>query len=99
MTPLVIGIDPHSRIHVAAALDEHGRCLHRCEVGAAPEQLGQPIDWIAGFDVVKVAVEGSKGYGLPLARLLVAVEGSKGLGLPLARLLVAAGYVVVDRHR
>ena len=57
----MIGIDPHSRIHVAAALDEHGRCLRRCEVGASPEQLGQLLDCIAGFSVIKVAVEGSKG--------------------------------------
>lgn len=32
MTPLVIGIDPHSRIHVAAAVDEHGRLVDTCEV-------------------------------------------------------------------
>ena len=72
MTPVVIGIDPHSRIHVAAALDEHGRPVDSREVGASPEQLGQLLDWIAGLDVAKVAVEGAKGYGLPLARLLVA---------------------------
>jgi transposase len=67
----VIGIDPHSRVHVAAAVDEHGRCVSRCEVGASPEQLTRLLDWIDGLDAVKIAVEGSKGYGLPLARLLV----------------------------
>lgn len=72
MTSHVIGIDPHSRVHVAAAVDEHGRCIDRCEVGASVEQLARLLDWIGRFDVTKVAVEGSKGYGLPLARLLVA---------------------------
>jgi len=72
MTPLVIGIDPHSRIHVAAAVDEHGRLVDTCEVGASPTQLGQLLTWIQALAVTKVAVEGSKGYGLPLARLLVA---------------------------
>jgi hypothetical protein len=35
--------------------------VHRCEVSASPEQLGQLLDGIAGFSVIKVAVEGSKG--------------------------------------
>jgi hypothetical protein len=35
--------------------------VHRCEVSASPEQLGQLLDCIAGFSVIKVAVEGSKG--------------------------------------
>lgn len=72
MTSLLIGIDPHSRVHVAAAVDEHGRCVDTCEVGASPEQLQRLLDWINSRPVVKVAVEGSKGYGLPLARLLLA---------------------------
>ena len=72
MTPVLIGIDPHSRIHVAAAIDQHGRCMARHEAGASPEQLTELLDWIATTGAEKVAVEGSKGYGLPLARLLLA---------------------------
>ncbi|MFC5382055.1 IS110 family transposase [Aquipuribacter nitratireducens] len=72
MTSLVIGIDPHSRVHVAAAVDELGRCLARHEVGAAPKQLARLVEWVASMGAAKVALEGSKGYGLPLARLLLA---------------------------
>lgn len=71
MTPFVIGIDPHSRVHVVAAVDQHGRNVGGCEVGAGPEQLQQLVEWLAGMEVSKVAVEGAKGYGLPLARLLL----------------------------
>ena len=72
MTPHVIGIDPHSRVHVAAAVDEHGRCVAKYEVGVAPEQLAELVDWIGSTGAQKVAVEGSKGYGLALTRLLLA---------------------------
>jgi len=72
MTPHVIGIDPHSRVHVAAAVDEHGRCVDKYEVGAAPAHLVELVDWITSTGAQKVAVEGSKGYGLALARLLLA---------------------------
>ena len=73
MTAHVIGIDPHSRVHVAAAVDEHGRCIDTCEVGASIEQLARLLDWIGRFDVTKVAVEGARAtacrwhaYSLPL---------------------------------
>jgi transposase len=72
MTPQVVGIDPHSRLHVAAAVDEHGRCVARHQAGAAPDQLVELVDWIGATGAPKVAVEGSKGYGLALARLLLA---------------------------
>lgn len=68
MTPHVIGIDPHSRIHVAAAVDQHGRCVAKYEVGASPAELAELVDWVQGTGAQKVAVEGSKGYGLALAR-------------------------------
>jgi transposase len=72
MTPHIVGIDPHSRVHVAAAIDEHGRCIARHESGAAPEQLTKLLDWVASTGAETVAVEGTKGYGLPLARRLLA---------------------------
>lgn len=72
MTPLVIGIDPHSRVHVAAAVDHHGRCIDRHESGAAPEQLRELVEWVEQTGADIIALEGAKGYGLPLARLLVA---------------------------
>ncbi|MGC5224214.1 IS110 family transposase [Micromonospora sp. DT81.3] len=63
----------HQRLeHVAAAIDEHGRCVARHESGAAPEHLTKLLDWVASTGADTVAVEGTRGYGLPLARLLLA---------------------------
>jgi transposase len=80
MTKIVIGIDPHSQLHAAASVDEHGRQLDALEVSAGPDGLAKLVTWIA-------AQEGER---------LVAIEGCKGYGLPLARRLLAAGETVVD---
>lgn len=77
---IIIGIDAHTRVHVAAAVDEHGRVLGTTESGAGPEQLAVLVNWVAGF-------EGDR---------LVAVEGAKGFGLALTRRLLEAGEQVVD---
>jgi hypothetical protein len=42
---VIIGIDPHSTTHVAAAVDEHGQLLGSIQVGASPQQLQA---WRAG---------------------------------------------------
>jgi transposase len=77
---VIIGIDPHSATHVAAAIDEHGQPLGSIQVGASPQQLQRLLGWVGGF---------------PRPRL-VAVEGARGYGLALTRLLLAAGERVVD---
>jgi len=80
VTRTIIGIDPHSQLHSAAALDEHGRPLAVLEVGADPDSLQQLLTWISSHDEDR----------------LVAVEGCKGYGLALVRVLLAAGETVVD---
>lgn len=77
---VIIGIDAHTRVHVAAAVDEHGRVLDTTETGASPHQLAALVTWVAGFSDDR----------------LVAVEGAKGFGLALCRQLLAAGETVVD---
>lgn len=77
---VIIGIDAHTRVHVAAAIDEHGRVMGTLETGAGPDQLAALVAWVARFD-------GDR---------LVAVEGAKGFGLALSRQLLAAGEAVVD---
>jgi transposase len=73
MARIVIGIDPHSQLHAAAAVDEHGRQLDALEVNAGPDGLAKLVAWIRTHDGERlVAVEGCKGYGLPLARRLLA---------------------------
>jgi transposase len=76
----IIGVDAHTRVHSAAAIDDHGRVLDTIAVGASSVELERLIGWVAGFT----------------GRRVVAVEGAKGLGLPLARRLLSAGETVVD---
>jgi transposase len=80
MARIVIGIDPHSQVHSAAAVDEHGRPLALLQVAAGPEGLDELVGWVQDQD----------------GERLVAVEGCKGYGLALARRLLAAGELVVD---
>ena len=77
---VIVGIDAHTRVHSAAAIDEHGRVLAALEVGAKPSELERLATWVASFE----------------ADRLVAVEGAKGLGLALTRRLLARGEEVVD---
>jgi hypothetical protein len=46
---VIIGIDAHTRVHVAAAIDEHGRILALTESGAGPEELDRLVGWVCGF--------------------------------------------------
>jgi hypothetical protein len=62
---VIIGIDPHSTTHVAAAVDEHGQLLASIQVGASLQQLQHLLGWVGGFQGPRlVAVEGARGYGL-----------------------------------
>ena len=64
---------PAQSVHSAAALDEHGQPLEVLEVDAGPDGLEQLLTWIASFDQERlVTVEGCKGYGLALVRVLLA---------------------------
>ena len=80
---IVVGIDPHSRAHAAAAIDEQGRLLdgdrdrrrvhansNGCRRGSAA--CRQPR---------LVAIENARGYGLPLVRLLLA-QGEELVDVP-----------------
>jgi transposase len=77
---ITIGIDPHSRTHVAAALDERGGVLAELAVGSNPRELDRLARWVAGMGPDRI----------------VAFEGARGFGLALARLLLAAGETVLD---
>ncbi len=77
---ITIGIDPHSRTHAAAALDDRGRVLAELAVGSGPRELDRLARWIAGMGPER----------------LVAIEGARGFGLALCRRLQRAGEVVVD---
>jgi transposase len=70
---VIVGIDAHTQSHTAAAVDEHGRELATVTVGAQPAELDRLCTWIEQLGEVRlVAVEGAKGFGLPITRRLLA---------------------------
>ena len=69
---VIVGIDAHTQSHTAAAIDEHGRELATLTVGARPAELDRLVAWIEQLgDVGLVAIEGAKGFGLPITRRLL----------------------------
>lgn len=79
---IVVGIDPHSRLHAAAAVDEQGRLLDGIEVGSGPAELARLLAWIECLPRPRlVAIENARGYGLALVRLLLA-QGEELVDVP-----------------
>jgi transposase len=68
MTEMItIGIDAHTQVHVAAAIDAHGRVLDELATGTDRGELARMLAWIQGFPAPReVAVEGAKGFGRAL---------------------------------
>jgi transposase len=65
------GIDTHSEVHVAAALDEVGGLLGAESFDANPAGYSALFTWMSAFgDVTKVGVEGTGSYGAGVARFL-----------------------------
>jgi transposase len=75
-----IGVDAHSQVHVAAAVDPQGRVIAERTITASVRELSEFVGWV---------------QTLPAPRQ-VAVEGAKGYGRTLTQLLLAAGETVVD---
>jgi transposase len=67
------GVDTHSEVHVAAALDSVGGLLGTREFPASAAGYAGLLDWLGGFgDLALVGVEGTGSYGAGLARYLTA---------------------------
>ena len=67
------GVDTHSEVHVAAALDPVGGLLGTREFPASAAGYAGLLDWLAGFgNLALVGVEGTGSYGAGLARYLAA---------------------------
>ena len=79
---IVVGIDPHSRLHAAAAVDEQGRLLEGIQVGSGPGELARLQAWIERLPRPRlVAIENARGYGLAIVRLLLA-QGEELVDVP-----------------
>lgn len=77
---VTVGVDAHTQVHVAAAVDEQGRVISQLESGTDRTELARMLEWI---------------QALPAPRR-VAIEGAKGFGRALTLLLLDAGEEVID---
>ena len=72
----VVGVDTHMDTHSGAVCDARGRVLAQLQVAATTAGYAQLLGWAgltAGPDAVLTwAVEGTRHYGLGLARYLTA---------------------------
>ena len=72
---LTVGVDTHRDTHTAAICDARGRVLSQLQVPATPDGYGELLAWAglaaAGRSLVW-AIEGTRHYGLGLARHLAA---------------------------
>jgi len=70
---IVVGVDTHADVHVAAALDLLGRVVGRLEVPTTAHGYGRLLGWSRALDAnVIFGVEGTGAYGAGLARYLTA---------------------------
>ena len=72
---LVVGVDTHRDTHTAAVCDGRGRVLSQLKTAAAPDGYGELLAWagtVAAGRQLVWAIEGTRHYGLGLARHLVA---------------------------
>lgn len=71
---LVVGVDTHLDTHTAAVCDARGKLLSQPQIPVTPAGYAQLLDAVravAGDGRVVWAVEGTRHYGLGLARYLV----------------------------
>jgi transposase len=69
---VTVGVDTHTDVHVAAAIDQHGRLLDTTSVPSTAAGHAQLTAWAQEFGAVdQVGIEGTGSYGLGLTRHLL----------------------------
>ena len=70
---IIIGLDPHKRVHTASAVEAAtNRRVAALEVEASLAGYRRLLKWAAGFSERRWAVENARGLGRHLAQWLVA---------------------------
>jgi transposase len=68
---VIVGVDTHKDVHVAAAKDQLGRLLGDVEIPTTPDGYESLLMWAAGFGQVELwGIEGTGSYGAGLSRFL-----------------------------
>jgi transposase len=68
---VTLGVDTHRDLHVAVALDQHGRRLGSGAFPTTPAGFAALLAWAAGHGALeRVGIEGAGSYGAGLARWL-----------------------------
>jgi transposase len=68
---VIVGVDTHTDVHVAVALDRTGRALGSRSFSATTRGYAQLASWAEGFGVVAaVGMEGTGSFGAGLLRFL-----------------------------
>jgi transposase len=80
---VIVGVDTHADVHVAAALDPLGRALGRLEICTTSNGYSRLLRWAQRFS----------------SRAIFGVEGTGSYGAGLARYLTAAGCTVIEINR
>jgi len=71
---VVVGIDSHKDTLAGCAIDEVGRPLDYRSFANTAAGHAQALGWVCRLGAGRVAVEGSGGYGRPLALVLVGAD-------------------------
>src|SRR5437016_5439818 len=74
---VMIGTGPHKGSHTAVAVGAAGEPLGKLRVRACPDQAGKLVAWAQAWPERTWAVEGARGLGRLLARLLEAAGTNK----------------------
>src|ERR1035437_1945269 len=103
---VIIGVDCHTRVHVAAAIDGQGQVGARFTASAKAEELAALTTWACQQGADLGPADGGGGVGVPVALVapaaattwawqqgaaLAAVAGARGFGRAVTRCLIAAG--------
>ncbi len=68
---VMLGVDTHAEVHVAAALDERGRLLGTCTIPTTAAGFRELLRWTSQYgELSRVGMEGTGSYGAGLARWL-----------------------------
>jgi transposase len=71
---VAVGVDSHKKSFAVAIVDEIGRDVGVRQFPNNPNGHNRILEWLAGYDVDLVGVEGSANFGAGLTRVLVAAE-------------------------